>query len=344
MAETNPEYFNRAHLPSVKFYDMLNYDRLSLLPKDFSYCKGFSGSFVNPKKVKEICSKYVTYLTKQKQIRHHNSSFSEHCNLISYWVSEELLKTLENDDRMCSIAFGQIQLMWSNAYGTLSESSDIKCLPYNSILSYYHIWENTKKLYDYYVDYSYLYSIASKCSGECENLCTYLKGITDAYDSFKGRCRNSNKTICPIADIKYEDYDPKKLMDKASCYPNNQESLSEPGSHEEQALMGPENNSLDDTALPPNDYYQNTESISNETKHLSAFGNSFLGLVLTSMLFVVLYKYTPIGKQFQNKFPTLANMINKLNGKEKGIFTYRSETFSPFREYLEENYIEYNPV
>ncbi|GAW84584.1 variable surface protein [Plasmodium gonderi] len=134
---------------------MLNEDYIKLQKYYLSYCSTFPKNLDKWEQIKELCSKY-------------------------------LLRTLQIHDKKCISVFAEIQLMWSNFNTYSRNANSYRCKPNNSIISYYHIWEYAKKLYDYYIDFSYLDIITSNFIEKYENLCAYLNNITDKYWRFLG--------------------------------------------------------------------------------------------------------------------------------------------------------------
>ncbi|GAW82027.1 variable surface protein [Plasmodium gonderi] len=127
-------------------------------------------------------------------------------------------------------------------------------------------------------------------ANSCDRLCTYLNGITDAYEYFKGRCNRSNDSICPVSGITYKNYDPQILLEKALCPPYNQKTHKDLSLPESEELIHSGGKKFHDNALSKNGSSEHHELSSVETKPLRTFVNTILGLFLTSMLFGVLYK------------------------------------------------------
>ncbi|GAW84459.1 variable surface protein, partial [Plasmodium gonderi] len=291
MPKAEPQDFKKTDLPSFKFYKFLDKDPMNLNSSKLIYCSIFNGNFDNLNKIKELCSKYVTYLIKQKDIQKIPGYNNIDCKLLTYWLSEELLKSLKNNQRQCIIAFAEIQRMWSHATSAFLKTNPYKCKPYDPIIGYYDKWENAKKLYDYYVNFNYLHSMANTCNGNCDELCMYLDGIAKIYEIFKKFCSSKIESRCPVFNIDYEEYDPLLLISKFNCNPSTQIldiRAEEPSQvdHQEDLIF----KEASSTPLSKIDSQEESELISDQTKPLSVFGNSLLALVLTSMLFGVLYK------------------------------------------------------
>ncbi|GAW84655.1 Plasmodium exported protein, unknown function [Plasmodium gonderi] len=282
-------HFSENDLNSVKFYSMMNNNSLELRNPRLTYCRNFSYNFDNLDKIKELCLKYLNYLI-YLNIKRSNYNYNKIiCNLLSFWLYEKLSETLK-DENMRIIAFGDIQRMWSYVYNIRSKSSNFKCVPYDSIVRYYHYRENAKKLYDYYFDFNYLYHISRKCDASCTELCMYLNKIKEAYDYFNVPCNNGKKTYCPVFVKKNEDYDPKKLLQRASCMGYTNEHHDESDTTKEKRLMDQEEEPLAHNELMTEDSSDLSDLISVEPNPIITFRNSLLGLVLLSMLFGLLYK------------------------------------------------------
>ncbi|GAW84724.1 variable surface protein, partial [Plasmodium gonderi] len=290
MAQPKPETFKITDLPSSKFYDMLDKDSLSLEKSNVIFCSRLSRTFDNFDKIKKLCSKYITYLRKQNNIWKKYGYNDKNCKLLSYWVSQELLGTLKIDKNKCNEVFAQIEVMWSYASNVTGEHISYKCTPYSYIFFFYSNWENAKVLYDYYVDFDYLKSIPDGCGDNCIDLCEYLKKIDNAYKSFKTFCSYKQESICPLYDIDYKAYDPELLLKNFKCHTSSPvlDSVIQDLSKVEQEVP-PDGKEASSILISTEDSQEKSELLNEKPKTIGTFGNSLLGLVLTSMLFALLY-------------------------------------------------------
>ncbi|GAW84725.1 variable surface protein [Plasmodium gonderi] len=343
MAEKPTHTFSKTELPSVLFYDMLIKDSMGLA--EVRFCNTFSNKYSKNKQIKDLFIKYINYLNKQNDMRKEQKYKNIDCKIFTYWLYEKLLKTLGYNKSLCNSAFDEIQSYWISLSEVKPQIKEYKCQPYSYIKNYYDNWKDSKELYDYYIDFNYLDKLSSNCNENCDELCKYLKDVTVSYDKFKMFFSSNKGSRCPLSLHEYKKCDPKLLLERFKCYtPTNELDNGETKEPELEGEVTPERGELSDaasfTVIPQNE----SELKNDESSPLRTFGNSLLGLVLTSMLFGVLYNFTPLGRIFQNKFPNVAYMINNLSHKGKRLSNHRSDTYSPFREYLEENYIRYDPV
>ncbi|GAW84360.1 variable surface protein [Plasmodium gonderi] len=335
--------FTKTDLPSVKFYEKLDNDFMILV--DVPYCGTFSKvKYGTNGQIKELCKTYINYLVKQVQIFRKFEYKYMNCNSITYWLYDKLSTTPKMDERSCSNALSEINNMWERATENVNRSDAKSCKPYLKITSYHDNWNDAKKLFDYSMDFNYLKDMENNCNDKCDELCEYLNDINDIYERYEDTSSGNNKLLCPLSKDEYDKCNPRSLLDKFKCVTSTEElqlpkqNLSVEGEAteeekdnvQEETIVegGPGGEEAGSTLLIKEDSEEDSELISGESHPLSAFGN----------------KFTPIGRQIQNKFPNMDNMIRKLSKKGNRSPTHRFETYNPFGEYLEENYIGYNPV
>ncbi|GAW84358.1 variable surface protein, partial [Plasmodium gonderi] len=202
-----------------------------------------------------------------------------YCNMLSYWVSDVLVSTLEKDQSKCTLAFDEIQQMWSKA--SRDNTISYQCKPYSSIINYYLDWENAKVLYDYYIDFDYINKMTSNCGGNCQELCSYLIKINDIYKSYKDFCSGKENHLCPLSKIKYENCNPMSLLNTFNCNTSTevlsfpQDEPSEEEYDEDTSIhVAPIIEEARSTSFSKEDSQEDSELISGKSKTLSAFGNS----------------------------------------------------------------------
>ncbi|GAW84676.1 variable surface protein, partial [Plasmodium gonderi] len=318
MPPKEADKFTKTHLPSVKFYKMLDNDFSKLVSFRVEYCSNFPSTYGRNKKIKELCVLYINYLKKQDNILRKYNYNEDYCKLISYWVSERLLETNNIEPDKSILAFSDIQDFWSKA--TKLDPTNYKCLPYSDIYNFYNNWEKAKKLYDYYIDFDDLKNMTNNCGEKCEELCRYLNEANDIYKSYNDYCSGNENNLCPLSKDEYVKCHPKSLLKMFNCNTSTdvkilpQEELYAEGYEEGPSREGGTSieegysteadpiiegvPSIEDvlsieearsTPFSKEDSKEDSELIRGEWKHLITFGNSLLGLVLASMLFGVLY-------------------------------------------------------
>ncbi|GAW84630.1 variable surface protein [Plasmodium gonderi] len=358
--------FDKTNLPSAKFYDVLDKNSMGL---NVPYCKGFSNSYGTKGQIKNLCIKYINYLRNQEKIWSNFEYIKRNCNIFTFWLYDKLSISLNMDAKYCSNALSEINLMWTKTFSLDGRNNKYKCNPYHDIQNYHYAWENAKKLFDYSINFDYINSIKSNSKENCDKLCEYLSDIADIYIDNNKRCNHNAEHMCPGLWNEYEKYNPKDLLVKFNCHDDvpvldiDVHDVSEggrdgvpeketegglekgtEGEPDEGLEESPDGEEFHDIPEDGMVFQDDAQLLHDESNTLGTFGNSLLGLVLSSMLLGVLYNFTPLGRIFQNKFPNVAYMINNLSHKGKRLSNHRSDTYSPFREYLEENYIRYDPV
>ncbi|GAW84363.1 variable surface protein, partial [Plasmodium gonderi] len=296
MAENLAANFTVSDLPSVKFYETLEKDSMQLQYKVPIFCRGFHAMYDKELKIKNLCSKYVTYLNKRDSILRKYTNKHDYCNLISYWVSNELLETHKVNQNDSISAFKQMELMWKALFRQQRKDNSYVCVPYNSIINFYDDWKNSKILYDYYIDFDVLNKMTYNCAGKCHEICYYLEAINTIYKSFNEICTSNVTNKCPISIMDYNARNPLPLLGKYKCRTEHkdldmdeaQARLEETEGNTDTELI-PETEGIIDTELnSERELPSYTPSITmssegtselliDESNHISKFGNTLLG-------------------------------------------------------------------
>ncbi|SBT59264.1 PIR Superfamily Protein [Plasmodium ovale wallikeri] len=158
---------------SEKFYDAMNNDSSDLSKYD-NECNDIHVH--NPKdKMIKICKKYLRYLEYCKLLHNENSLYKVSI-LFNYWLYGMLthIYGANNTDKIIT-GFSALQLKWTYFdYSRINNQYYKKCKPELSMVNH-HDWDKRKKLFDYYVDYDILSTMAKTFDDDCK----YYKKIEE---------------------------------------------------------------------------------------------------------------------------------------------------------------------
>ncbi|SCA82202.1 VIR protein [Plasmodium vivax] len=170
----------------------------------------------NNEEVKEICKKYLRFIEKSRLWNTPNASYDV-CLQVNYWIYDKLASILgSNNTENIQITFGSFQWVGENIMNTPARITyNKRCNPNIKIFNEKH-WEKEKKLYEYYVDYNYLFFMAKSYDDNCE----YYKKIIEIipiYKYFEDEC-SPGKSNCPEFYKRYKSYNPEELLSNLKCY------------------------------------------------------------------------------------------------------------------------------
>ncbi|GAW84677.1 variable surface protein, partial [Plasmodium gonderi] len=272
MADKESKTFNITHLPSAKFYVMLDNNSMGL--RELQYCKGFPNNYGTKGQIRKLCIKYINYLKKQAQIFRKPEYKNMNCNSLTYWLYHKLSRTPNMDKKNCSRALSDIYDMWRRATMSVTSSDAISCKPYLKITTYHDNWDHAKKLFDYSMDFNYLRDMKNDFKEKCDKLCAYLNEIADIYKKYKDVCILKNEQMCPVWGIEYEKYNPEDFLDRFKCRDDEEKpvTIEQVDSEEEVEEVLSVHDGFSDTPLSIMDYQQSYEIKKDESKPLSTFG------------------------------------------------------------------------
>ncbi|GAW83203.1 variable surface protein [Plasmodium gonderi] len=302
--------FIETELPSKKFYQALT-DYSDFIENE-AYCNTIDHVGNKKIQVKTLCSKFLHLLQEKKNILEQADVKGMQCYLLSYWMYEQIESIYATEKGTpIIIIYGEFQRIFTQIFkDELKINSQLCNLDFN--IASYRPWKKVKELCDYYVDYDHLHSKITPTNGNCKAYRDYILGKSNLYYDYPMNCINHSGLKCPDFYDKLLSYNPKKLLGTITCDP----------------VIPKKQKTLD---ITPKTYGGATTS-----------GKVLLGIVITSVLFVFSYRFSPLGRQLQNNFPHITNMIRNFREKGKRLFSVTPEKYNPFREYLEENYIGYN--
>ncbi|SBT55069.1 PIR Superfamily Protein [Plasmodium ovale wallikeri] len=312
-------------LISKDIYDKIefNYPNLS----DYNEKCNIKFSNKNDDKVKEICKKSLRYLEKSYVWDIPNPGYDP-CTVLNYWIYNKLTHIL-GDKSTSDIAFGTFQLQWNLPMSNRSNITYSQKCKLNFDMLNNEDWEKRKELYDYYVDYSTLFSTANNYVTKCKEYYKYIEGKAPLYKNFENLC-TSNSSNCPQIYDKCMSYNPDLVLKTIKCHEQivAERAAKPSASHHssgEKLISGP--------SAP------GTESIQEHSQIGTKVGHSFLGVAPVLLTATALYRYTPIGSWIRKLGETNLNSISDMNG----FSSYTQESGDIFSDRVE-NYISYQPM
>ncbi|SCA60527.1 VIR protein [Plasmodium vivax] len=327
-------------LISENFYNNMNKEHNDLSYYS-NYCEGITWG-KNEDQVKEICKKYIRYLETSNELKIVNPSYDV-CILLNYWIYDKLAEIFKGEDSLKNIglAFVSLQYIWSKHYYYPGKTVNYNICKPEFETDNQEDWKNRKKLYDYYVDYNYLISMANILDDKCE----YYKKIKEKqaiFDYFDRPCEsNSNK--CPKFYHNCKSYNPKNVLATLPCHSKMGEVMPHPAAGEDasrsRALHLPEP-SGEGPGLPQHlDGPQNTESTLGTSGIGKKVTHTVLGAAPIFLTATALYRYTPLGPWIRRLRGSNTNSMSAVGG----VSTYMQETGDIFSD-NEANYVSYQPM
>ncbi|SBT02981.1 PIR Superfamily Protein [Plasmodium ovale curtisi] len=331
---------------SDQFYEALNTDSPDLSKYD-NKCNDIHVH--NPKeKMIEICKKYLRYLEYCKLLNDDNSLYKVSL-LFNYWLYGMLTHIYgANSTDKIRAGFGALQYKWTYFdYYRKNEPHYLKCKPNFEIVNH-NDWDKRKKLYDYYVDYDTLSTMAKSFDDDCE----YYEKIEEKkslYEYFEKECSPPRKN-CPEFYEKCKEYKPENVLSKLLCHekiareradaqaaerPDTMEHTSGTGQETEVGSLGPD--------VPGLGTRSETEATSETSQIGTKVGQSVLGITPVLLTASALYRYTPIGSWIRNFGKNSTNSISDMDGEMEG-FLGDTQELGDILLSETSNYISYQPM
>ncbi|SBT58154.1 PIR Superfamily Protein [Plasmodium ovale wallikeri] len=338
------EFFKRIILRRI--FEALNYDYSDLSTYNE---KSNNNIFVHSKKKEMIgiCKRVLSNLENSTMLNTANSSYDT-CILFNYWIYDTLagIYGAENTTDIAH-AFGSLQFIWSYLnYYQKNKTFYEKCKPSYNIYDH-EDWKHRKQLNDYYVDYDYLYKMASSFDPECK----YYKKIeekTSLFKHFDDLCvTDENK--CPKFYNQCQSYNPKSVLPLLPCdiKINADRAATERAStvnrspgHGKVPRIGADGLSLQGIANGPHIRGSTSEISQIGTK----VGHSVLGLAPVLVTATALYRYTPIGPWIPKFSGIHQNILSDMDGDEIDGFSSNAQEIGDMFFDNTPNYISYQPM
>ncbi|SBS89861.1 PIR Superfamily Protein [Plasmodium ovale curtisi] len=331
---------------SEKFYEAVNNDSSDLSKYD-NACNDIHVHDPKDKMIK-ICKKYLRYLEYCKLL-HDEISLDNVSILFNYWLYGMLIHIYGcNSTNKISAGFSALQFKWGYFNNILANKPYyIKCKPELSMVDH-EDWDKRKKLYDYYVDYDTLSSMAKSFDDDCE----YYKKIEEKkslYEYFEKLC-SPPKNNCPEFYEKCKEYKPDNVLSKLLCHEKIAQEQADAKAAERPDAMQHTLGSEQDTIVgslgsdAPGIGTRSETEVTSETSQIGTkVGQSVLGITPVLLTASALYRYTPIGSWIRNLGKNSTNSISDMDGEMEGFL---GDTQASGDILLGEtsNYISYQPM
>ncbi|KMZ76988.1 hypothetical protein PVIIG_05377 [Plasmodium vivax India VII] len=261
-------------LPSQNFYDNLknSYDNIY---QHYEVCRALDSPHNKDMKIVRTCAKLIKYLKNYYKQQSEDKLKEHHCNLLSHWIYEQLVKKVNNNYFTLIRIYGGFQLILSNVLKDSNEPQASECLRSVHLLRFNN-WKESKDLYDYCVDYDKIMQLAGSSYEKCKEYEKYIKEKSPFYEKFDELYIREYKDKNEEFYKKCKGYNPKIVLPKLKC----DEMLPE---HERSKGVSHGQGLLASTPVPG----QNSDST-------NTYGNVLLGVVVTSMTSGILYKVNKI--------------------------------------------------
>ncbi|SCA60195.1 VIR protein [Plasmodium vivax] len=310
-------------LPSQIFYHYLNFFNEEY-KQHYKECKSLNTPHNKDMKIIRTCEKLVNYLkTNYEEEENKGDLKDHHCNLLSYWIYEQLDKKIKSGFHAILPTYAEYQMILSYVLNGPNASQAHKCLRNVSVFAFDN-WKERKDLYDYCVDYDKIIKLADTSYEKCKKYEKYIQEKSPLYEKFDNLYIPEYKKKNPGFYKKCKGYNPEIVIGELKCDVKFSEERSKGDSHG-QGLSG-------------STFFSGQNSDSTKT-----FGNVFLGVVVTSMTSGMLYKFTPLGRRFRNGLGWNNYTASDLNNEERMLFAQTHDPFSPHSE-EREHHIGYLPA
>ncbi|KMZ88878.1 hypothetical protein PVBG_06075 [Plasmodium vivax Brazil I] len=257
-------------LPSQIFYHYLNFFNEEY-KQHYKECKSLNTPHNKDMKIIRTCEKLVNYLkTNYEEEENKGDLKDHHCNLLSYWIYEQLDKKIKSGFHAILPTYAEYQMILSYVLNGPNASQAHKCLRNVSVFAFDN-WKERKDLYDYCVDYDKIIKLADTSYEKCKKYEKYIQEKSPLYEKFDNLYIPEYKKKNPGFYKKCKGYNPEIVIGELKCDVKFSEERSKGDSHG-QGLSG-------------STFFSGQNSDSTKT-----FGNVFLGVVVTSMTSGMLYK------------------------------------------------------
>ncbi|KMZ82504.1 hypothetical protein PVIIG_05365 [Plasmodium vivax India VII] len=267
VTESGQSGFSIKELPSEKLYDWLN-SNLTSTAQYYSDCYTLKDSYKQDDRIIGLCARVVKYIKNKPYISNGEHLKDHHCNLLSYWIYEQLVSYYGNNSNETFHVFADILRVLSGLKYYLNNN---KC-ELNSSIPIIPDRQEKKELYKYCIDYKTILEKSKHRKDQCNEYYKYVQKKIQLYKKYETFCSSSDKRNCPDFYENCKKNDPKVLLDQLKC---KEEMLNEKQKPEDS----PGTYSLGTTSSS----FPRIQSVSN-------LGNAFLGVVVTSMTSGFLYK------------------------------------------------------
>ncbi|SBS89162.1 PIR Superfamily Protein [Plasmodium ovale curtisi] len=323
-------------LPSVKFYNTVktNYSDLSNYSQQ---CDSYPVHHKN--EAKQICEKILRYLHKHTALIDDKTEYDV-CILLNYWIYDELTDIFGAkyiSDKF-NLAFSSVQYIWDYPNAQLKKTSYYnKCNP-NFDLFKPDNWKRRRELYEYYVDYKTIFSIAKSFDNVCKEIYKKIEKKKELYEYFGNICRTKSDD-CPEFYNDFIPYNPTLVLPTLTC-PDNI-NLPRVAEDDSQALSL-HHNLAQEEETGPRPYNSDTELTQQNSDIGKKVGKSVLGIAPIALTASALYKFTPLGPWIRKLAGSNHNITCNIDGDNE-FLDHTQESGNIFFD-DRENYISYQPI
>ncbi|KMZ83189.1 hypothetical protein PVBG_06025 [Plasmodium vivax Brazil I] len=287
-----------------------------------------------------ICKKYLRFLNKSESWSG-VFSFYDVSLLLNYWIYDELTKIyVDENTNEIDIGFGVLQGKWGKFNSRRRNKLYYEnCRPEPTKVNHKD-WQKRKELYDYCINYNYLYNMANFSNNKCE----YYKRIQDKkslYEYFEEEC-STRKNNCPDFCKQCESYNPKLMLPDLECQAEMQKDPAEAleqSSDNPAHKLRPEFGEGASELQRPTASAQDTQLTSQSSDIGTKVTNSVLGAGPVMLTATMLYRYTPLGPWIRRFGGGGTNSMNAMDA----LSSYTQETGNMLSD-DSANYISYQPI
>ncbi|KMZ95253.1 hypothetical protein PVMG_05891 [Plasmodium vivax Mauritania I] len=202
-------------LPSENFYGLLTSD-INHRKYD-EECKKYNGPGKGSRNITRLCSKHVKYVKINPSTISNESHFkNNYCDLLSYWVYEQLNKHFNDEASDVLEAYNEFQNILDKVSPDHNEFKANECFREYNIFAATDFKER-KLLYDYYVDYNTILEKSAE-TNKCRDYYKYVQSKQRLYDIFEKHCISDGSAQCPEFYKDCKDYNPKEVLDTFICH------------------------------------------------------------------------------------------------------------------------------
>ncbi|KMZ86086.1 hypothetical protein PVBG_05485 [Plasmodium vivax Brazil I] len=250
-------------LPSERFYDWLNSNLISAT-NYYSDCNTLNERYKQTYENKRLCARVAKYIKIKPSISNEKHLKDHHCNLLSYWIYEQLVRYYGDNFEETFHVFADILRVLS---GLKYYFNDNKC-ELNSSIPIMPDRQKRKELYEYCIDYEKILEMSKLSKDKCYKYYAHVQEKIGLYKKFQALCSPRDESKCPDFFYKICDKrDPSVLLAQLKC----------------DDIGVRDKSSQEDASGTTSNTSPSIESVSN-------LGNAFLGVVVTSMTSGLLYK------------------------------------------------------
>ncbi|KMZ83272.1 hypothetical protein PVBG_05899 [Plasmodium vivax Brazil I] len=236
VTESGQSGFSIKELPSEKLYDWLN-SNLTSTAQYYSDCYTLKDSYKQDDRIIGLCARVVKYIKNKPYISNGEHLKDHHCNLLSYWIYEQLVSYYGDNSNETFHVFADILRVLSGLKYYLNNN---KC-ELNSSIPIIPDRQEKKELYKYCIDYKTILEKSKHRKDQCNEYYKYVQKKIQLYKKYETFCSSSDKRNCPDFYENCKKNDPKVLLDQLKC---KEEMLNEKQKPEDSPVLTQGKNSI----------------------------------------------------------------------------------------------------